>query len=152
MLADADGGDVPRRRAFSGLLQDVLPNLSLSTESQHMQLDSELLDNKAIKVSLDGRLDIQGANAIDMQFTALTATKKAAVLVDMSKVSFMASIGIRLLLSNAKACSARGGKMVLFAPQPLVKDVLQSAGVTKLIETVDDQAAAEQAAAGVESA
>lgn len=117
-----------------------------------MQLDSELLDNKAIKVSLDGRLDIQGANAIDMQFTALTATKKAAVLVDMSKVSFMASIGIRLLLSNAKACSARGGKMVLFAPQPLVKDVLQSAGVTKLIETVDDQAAAEQAAAGVESA
>lgn len=117
-----------------------------------MQLDSELLDNKAIKITLDGRLDIQGANAIDLTFTALTATKKAAVLVDMSKVGFLASIGIRLLLSNAKACSARGGKMVLFAPQPLVKDVLTSAGVTKLIETVDDEQAALDAVAHIESA
>jgi anti-anti-sigma factor len=114
-----------------------------------MQIDSELLDNKAIKVTLDGRLDIAGAEAIDLKFTALTATKNAAVLVDMSQVSFLASIGIRLLLSNAKACSLKGGKMVLFDVQPMVKDVLTSSGVATLIPILDDEQAAMDAVSDV---
>jgi anti-anti-sigma factor len=116
-----------------------------------MKIDSELLDNKAIKITLDGRLDIEGSNAIDMKFTALTATKKAAVLVDMSKVSFLASIGIRLLLSNAKACAQRGGQMVLFATQPMVNEVLTTSGVATLIPIVADEQAAIEAVAHIES-
>lgn len=116
-----------------------------------MRLESELLDDKTLKIMLDGRLDIEGTNAIDMQFTALTATRKAAVLVDMSQVSFLASIGIRTLLSNAKACAARGGKMVLFAPQPLVRDVLVSCGVATLIPMFDDEPAAHDAVRDVAS-
>lgn len=110
-----------------------------------MQIESELLDDHILKISLDGRLDIEGTQAIDMKFTALTATKKAAVLVDMTKVSFLASIGMRTLLSCAKASSARGGKMVLFSPQPMVKDVLETSGVATLIPAYDDLAAAKQA-------
>lgn len=110
-----------------------------------MQLESELLDGNVLKVSLDGRLDIQGTGAIDMQFTALTATKKAGVIVDMSKVSFLASIGIRTLLSSAKANAARGGRLVLLNPQPMVKEVLESTGVPSLIEIFDDQSAAVEA-------
>ena len=76
-----------------------------------MRLESELLDEHILKISLDGRLDIDGTQAIDMPFTALAATKKAAVLVDLSQVTFLTSIGIRTLLTCAKAASARGGKM-----------------------------------------
>ena len=114
-------------------------------EQALMELESELLHDHAMKVSLDGRLDIAGANDIDMQFTALTATKKAAIVVDLSKVDFLASIGIRLLLSNAKASSARGGKMVLLNPQPMVKEVLESSGVGSLIPVFEDEQAAYKA-------
>lgn len=103
-----------------------------------MRLESELLDDHILKVMLDGRLDIEGTQQIDMQFTALTATKKAAVLVDMSNVSFLASIGIRTLLSSAKAVSARGGSMVLYQPQQMVRDVLDTSGVASLIPVLDD--------------
>ena len=48
-----------------------------------MCLESELLDDHILKISLEGRLDVEGTQAIDMQFTALTATKKAALLVDV---------------------------------------------------------------------
>ena len=109
-----------------------------------MQLESELLDDHILKISLDGRLDIEGTQAIDMKFTALTATKKAAVLVDLSQVAFLASIGMRTLLSCAKANAARGGKMVLFNPQPMVKDVLETSGVTSLIPVYDDLEAAKE--------
>jgi anti-sigma B factor antagonist len=114
-----------------------------------MRLESELLDNKVLKITLDGRLDIEGANEIDMQFTALTATKKAAVIVDMGKVGFLASIGIRTLLSSAKACAKRGGQMVVFDPQPMVRDVLESSGVSTLIPVFDDEPSARAAVAHI---
>jgi anti-anti-sigma factor len=103
-----------------------------------MRLESELLDDHILKIILDGRLDVEGTAAIDMKFTALTATKRAGVLVDMTDVSFLASIGMRTLLSCAKALSKRGGKMVLLNPQPMVKDVMERTGVTSLIPVYDD--------------
>lgn len=110
-----------------------------------MKLESELLDNQILKISLDGRLDVEGSSAIDMKFTALTATKKAAIVVDMTNVSFLASIGMRTLLSCAKAASMRGGKMVMINPQPLVKEVLDRSGVASLIPVYDGLSAARDA-------
>lgn len=110
-----------------------------------MRIDSELLDGHILKIALDGRLDVEGTQAIDMKFTALTATKKAAILVDMTNVSFLASIGMRTLLTCAKAASNRGGKMVLLGPQPMVKEVLERTGVASLIPVYDDLGAAKEA-------
>ena len=109
-----------------------------------MQLESELLENHILKITLDGRLDIAGTAAIDMKFKALTATRKAAILVDMSRVSFLASSGTRTLLSCAQTNSKRGGKMILFNPQPLVRDVLNTSGVAALIPIYDDLEAAKE--------
>ncbi|MEI7995748.1 MAG: STAS domain-containing protein [Methylococcaceae bacterium] len=67
-----------------------------------MQIDSETFDNGILKVNLSGRLDVLGAQSIDMKFTALTATQKAHVLVDMSEVNFLASLGMRTLLSRLR--------------------------------------------------
>ncbi len=110
-----------------------------------MRLESELLDDQILKIVLDGRLDVEGTQAIDMRFTALTATKQAAILVDMSRVSFLASIGMRTLLSCAKAASKRGGKIVLLNPQPMVKAVLDRSGVATLIPVYEDSAVAMEA-------
>jgi len=117
-----------------------------------MRLEVEWLDDEILKVNLDGRLDVEGTQAIDMKFTALTASRKAAVLVDMSNVSFLASIGMRTLLSSAKAVSNRGGKMVLLNPQPMVREVLDRTGVAALIPVFDDLADAKAALSEVHPA
>ena len=103
-----------------------------------MQIDSEKLENGITKVSLSGRLDILGTQAIDMKFTAITATQKALVLIDMSEVSFLASLGMRTLISSAKALASRGGHMVICKPQPNVLDVLETSGLSSLIPVFDD--------------
>ena len=100
-------------------------------------MESEMIEHGITKVSLDGRLDIGGTNDIDMEFTALTSTQKAEILIDMTNVSFMASIGMRTFLSSAKALSKHGGKMVLANCQPLVKEALQTAGIDTLIPVHD---------------
>ena len=110
-----------------------------------MELQTQQLPNGITKINLAGRMDSAGVQGIDLQFTALTATKKAAIVVDLSEVSFLASIGIRILITNAKALRQRGGKMVLLNPKPLVDEVLKGVGVTTIIETLYNLASAREA-------
>ncbi len=103
-----------------------------------MNLEIKTLDQNIKEIKLTGRLDMQGALAVDSQFTSHTSTQKAGVLVDLSGVEFIASIGMRLLLTNAKALSKRGGKMILLNPTTLVRDALLTAGFEQLIPIFDD--------------
>lgn len=113
-----------------------------------MRIEHRVLDNGVTLITLDGRLDMQGTQEIDLRFTALTATSKAAIVVDLSQVGFIASIGMRTLLSNAKALGKRGGKMVLYNPVPLVRETLATAGIDALIPMYDDYDQACAAALG----
>jgi anti-anti-sigma factor len=79
-----------------------------------MTFASEELDGGITKVILDGRLDIEGAAQIDLRMNVVAGTAKK-LLVDMQKVSFLGSMGLRSLVLPAQAVSRRGGKIVLFA-------------------------------------
>jgi anti-anti-sigma factor len=63
-------------------------------------------------------------------------------LVDLSKVTLLASIGIRLLVNNAKAQKLRGGLMVLYQPAGLVEEVLRTTGIDAIIPIAYDMATA----------
>lgn len=84
-------------------------------------------------IYLKGRLDIVGTQAVDLKFTTLTSTKREPVMVDLSEVDFISSIGIRLLATNAKTLNGVGAKMVLIKPQKVVADVLRQSGIDQLI-------------------
>jgi anti-anti-sigma factor len=116
-----------------------------------MQIEATEIDGGIQLIRLAGRMDVEGTQAIDLKFTALTATKRAAVIVDLSEVGFIASIGMRTLLSNAKALSLRGGRMVLLNPQPMVATALSTAGIDTLIPMHQDLESAREAVAGVVS-
>ena len=65
----------------------------------------------------------------------------------LSGLDFLASIGIRAILQNARAHRMRGGGMVLLAPPPLVDEVLRAAGVSNVVPIVADLEAARAALA-----
>jgi anti-anti-sigma factor len=110
-----------------------------------MELTTEQLSDGIEKIALSGRMDSAGTQEIDLRFTGLTATRKALIVVDMSQVSFLASIGMRTLLTNAKALALRGGRMVLAGPQPMVVEVLRLAGIHSLIPVCADIESAREA-------
>jgi len=103
-----------------------------------MDLRSEQLAEGVEKISLVGRMDSIGGHDIDTRFAALVATRKLLAVVDLSEVSFLASIGIRTLVINARAQSMRGGGMALVNPQPLVAEVLKMAGIDTIIPVYPD--------------
>ncbi|MCM2327657.1 MAG: STAS domain-containing protein [Lysobacter sp.] len=108
-------------------------------------METEVLPGDVQRISLDGRLDIEGSQAIDVRFSALTTTRKAHIVVDLAAVSFLASIGIRLLITAARGQKGRGGKLVMASAQPAVKKALVSAGIDQLVPLYDDLEAARAA-------
>lgn len=98
-----------------------------------MELTTEQLEGGIQKINLVGRLDIQGAEKVDLKLTALISTQKTLTVIDISGVEFIASIGVRTLVSNAKASKSRGGKLALAGPNADVMKVLETTGVDTLV-------------------
>jgi anti-anti-sigma factor len=101
-------------------------------------METEMLAGDVQRIVLEGRLDIDGTQAVDIRFSAMTTTRKGQFIVDLGGVNLLASIGIRLLVSAARGQKGRGGKLVLACAQPAVKKVLQSAGIDQLIPLFED--------------
>jgi anti-anti-sigma factor len=104
-----------------GMSQEI--NVGFSTEE---------LGPGVTKVILDGSLDIAGAAAIDLKMNLVGGTSKA-IMVDLQKVSFIGSMGLRALVAPARAVLSRKGKMVIFGPNELVEKVLKTSGIDTMI-------------------
>ncbi len=112
-----------------------------------MDMEVAELAHDVARVMLKGRLDIAGAAKIDLHFSVVAGSRHG-VIVDMSEVTFLASIGIRTLVLGSKAVRRRGGNLVLLSPLPDVEKVLEITGVTDLLPIMHDETAALAAVSG----
>jgi anti-sigma B factor antagonist len=96
------------------------------------------------RVTLAGRLDILGAEKIDLPL-AVVAGSRTNIVVDMGAVDFIASIGIRHLVLAAKTVARNSRILVLLNPKPLVSDVLTTAGLLTILPIVTSEQEAEAA-------
>jgi anti-anti-sigma factor len=103
-----------------------------------MEIQYSELDNNVRMIKLTGDLDINGVNEIDIKFTGYCAGDQPRILVDLSAVSFLASIGIRMLILTAKSVVNRGGRMALLSPTSEVKDILEVTGIPAIIPVYEN--------------
>jgi len=108
-----------------------------------MELRYSELENDIRLIKLVGKLDIVGVGEIETKFAGYSAGEKVRVVVDLSEVDFLASIGIRLLTLTAKSVASRGGRMVLLHPTPDVRQVLEITGIPAIIPIYDGLESAE---------
>jgi len=99
-------------------------------------------------IRLTGRLDAPGADRIDLRFTAHAAAGTHHALVDLTGVSFVASMGLRLLISAARALHVKGRRMVLFGASGAVREVLEQTAIDQIIPLVDGETQALQSLRG----
>jgi len=107
-----------------------------------MKLEFSELKNGFRLIKLDGRLDLNGTYSIEVQFVNHCAGENVRVLVDLSHVSYVSSVGIPMLVNTAKSVVSRGGKMAFINPQENVVKVLELVGVSQVIPIYPNQNAA----------
>lgn len=106
-----------------------------------MEMQSETLDGGITKVNLVGRLDILGAQKIDLHFSVIAGSHRK-VIVDLEQVEFLASMGLRTLIVGAKSVKSKGGRMVLLRPRPEVEKVIVDSGTDTVIPVMYELEAA----------
>jgi anti-anti-sigma factor len=101
-------------------------------------------DDGVIRLSLEGRLDAATITAIQPEFMAKTVVLKKPVLVDMSEVTFVASLCIRMLVEAAKGLKASGARLALLKPSPLVEKALKASGFHRVVDIFHEEETALQ--------
>ena len=106
-------------------------------------MDMQVQDSEGgvTRVVLEGRFDIAGAQKVDLRFSVLAGSAKALV-VDMAKVSFLASLGVRTLMLTAKQLMRRNAVMAVCGADENVENVLRSTGFDEIVDLYPDFATA----------
>ena len=85
------------------------------------------------KVALIGRLDTAGVDRVESQFGAAIVPGGHNTVVDLSQVTFLASLGIRMLISTARSLSRKGGKIVMYGASPAVMEIIDTTALQEII-------------------
>ena len=104
-----------------------------------MTMELSDLPGGMVKVTLGGRLDSPGVDLIETRFLGALTPSGKHTAVDLSGVDFIASMGIRMLISTARALGRRGGRFVLFAPQPGVREIFSHVSLSEIIPIYDTE-------------
>lgn len=112
-----------------------------------MSVSHEDVGEDLRRISIFGRLDMEGTDSISARVMELVAEPKKGVVLDLSAVRFLASVGIRVLIASAKAVQKRGGKLVVVVAQgSSVAMSVDATGLEALIPVFTNSAEAAQAA------
>jgi anti-anti-sigma factor len=113
-----------------------------------MELTVIRTDDELTHLSLVGRLDLPGVQAVELKFLAYTASRKKPSVVDMAGVTFVSSMGMRMLLSAAKNLKPAGAKLVVLNPGEVVEEALRTAGLDTIVLISKDLGEATRLASG----
>lgn len=95
---------------------------------------------------LEGLLDMQGASEIESQFLAHTMGRHKSAILEFSKVEYVGSFGLRLLIEAVKGLNKDGLKLIILHPVPEVEKLLLSAGMENILSITHDEAEARKLA------
>ncbi len=87
-------------------------------------------------IELEGSLD--GKTAPEVQRQVLPGAEgHGKVILDMTKVEYVSSAGLRILLLLYRQLKAKGGKIVLVGMSEEIKDVMSNTGLIKFFLVAD---------------
>src|SRR5262245_55333422 len=87
-------------------------------------------------VALRGRLDAAGCDEVGVALTSQIVARRKPAVLDLNEVTFMASIGVGMLVTIAKSMRGHGIGMALVVGQTPVRHVLEITNIATLIPIV----------------
>lgn len=90
-------------------------------------------------VRLNGRLDSPGVDKVETRFIAAAVASNKHAAVDLAGVTFLASMGIRMLIASARSMQQKGRRLAVFGATEPVQSVLDSVALDQLVPVAADE-------------
>ena len=103
-------------------------------------LSGHLMDGYAV-VELRGELDVSSASSLRERLLGILADQAPNLILDLSRLTFIDSTGISVLLAAERRAHELGGSLSLAGPQKIVTRVLHITSLDRhfpIFPTVDD--------------
>lgn len=94
------------------------------------------------RVALEGRLDTAAVNSSELRFTAGIVPHARPAILDLSGVTFVASLAIRMLIQTARALAGKGATLAMFGASAEVLEVFETTALSAIIPIVATEAEA----------
>ena len=104
-------------------------------------LRDEPVDDKTHLVEPTGEIDALTAPQLGSRLLGLADDGKTGVVVDLSRVTFLDSTAIGVILNALRALAARSGRLVLVCPNERVRRPFEVTGLTDrlpIVRSVED--------------
>lgn len=98
-----------------------------------MTIDIQKSENQILAI-LDGELDTAAAADAEVYLQPLLESEGKDVVIDCTRLEYIASSGLRLLLGILKKAKSVGSRVVLKNVNDVVKDVLELTGFISIFE------------------
>ena len=108
----------------------------------------EIIEKKIGSISiiaLGGRLDAYASSDVEQKLNALVDADEVRLVVNLERLDYISSSGLRVLLTSLKKVRKREGDIKLACLKPLIKEVFDVAGFSQLFSIYDLEDVAVQA-------
>lgn len=90
--------------------------------------------DERLDLAFSGKLDAPGVDVIGTMFTGLINNIGKNVFLDFTEVSYVSSIGLRLLLNGWKMAKRGGFSMLIINTSPEVRSIFNTAGFGQMLD------------------
>ncbi len=95
---------------------------------------TEVMFNDVLIVKVSGRLDSNTFGLLEQKMKSLDCMK---IILDFSKLEYISSAGLRIILMNAKKMKKTGGHFRLCCMKEFIKEIFDIAGFSRILN-IDD--------------
>lgn len=94
-------------------------------------------DDGILIISVDGRIDTLSAPEFQNRMEELMEREETNVILNLEKLQYVSSAGLRAVLVSAKKAAASGKKLSCCSLQEMVRKVFDISGFTGIIPVFD---------------
>jgi anti-anti-sigma factor len=98
-------------------------------------------EDGAVRIALAGELDLSSALTFDEEVRRAEERKPRTIILDLRKLRFMDSTGLRLIMSAQSRARTRGRRLAIVLGSEPVKRLFRLAGVNRRLDIVEHPSA-----------
>lgn len=107
----------------------------------HVEITSKQFEN-AIVIYVDGDLTTTSSPEAESEINEILVGENSSIVINVEKVNFIASTGLRIILALGKRLNSDGQKLVVCSMNPTTKSVFEMSGFSKLFPVFQTEAEA----------
>jgi anti-anti-sigma factor len=92
------------------------------------------IDERTVVVGLQGAIDISNTPEIHKELKSLISQGKVNIVIDLSKVNYIASSGLGMIISCFKEAKKNKGSLKLAEVSDVIVDVFNLTGLNQILE------------------